>query len=198
MLLLGAALATDPLAAGATAQCQNAKCGGVDISYPFAMNSSSCPMVPAFEVSCNDMGNGVYKPFVGDVELLSIDVQLGQVRVGNRISYSCYNKSSRQIDSNVWELTLTGTGYRFSDSANKFIVTGCRTLAYIADQDYVGKYMSGCVSVCRRGDLIGVIDGVCSEKGCCQTTIPKGLDYYQMWFEESMNTSGIYNGTPCS
>uniref|UniRef100_A0A0E0GZQ3 Protein kinase domain-containing protein n=1 Tax=Oryza nivara TaxID=4536 RepID=A0A0E0GZQ3_ORYNI len=198
MLLLGAALAAEPLAAGATAQCQNAKCGGVDIPYPFVMNSSSCPMVPAFEVSCNDMGNGVYKPFVGDVELLSIDVQHGQARVRNHISYACYNNSTRQIDSNVWELNLTGTGYRISDSANKFTVIGCRTLAYIADQDYVGKYMSGCVSVCRRGELIGVTNNTCSGKGCCQTAIPEGLDYYQVWFEESMNTSGIYNQTPCN
>lgn len=91
-----------------------------------------------------------------------------------------------------------GSPFRFSDTANKFTVIGCRTLAYIADQDNVGRYMSGCVSVCRRGELTGVIDGVCSGKGCCQTTIPKGLDYYQAIWEESMNTSGIFYKTPCS
>ena len=188
MLLLGAALAADPLAGAATSSpCQNTtNCGGVDIVYPFGLSSSGCAMSPGFVVHCNDTGNGVPKPFiVRNVELLSIDVQLGQARVRNKISYACYNISSDKMNFYRWWLNLTGTGYRFSDSANKFTVIGCRTLAYIADQDYVGRYMSGCVSVC-------------SGKGCCQTAIPKGLDYYQMWFEESMNTSRIYDRTPCS
>ncbi|XP_006653304.2 wall-associated receptor kinase 2-like [Oryza brachyantha] len=192
------ALAAELLTAGATAQCQNTSCGGVDIPYPFVISSSGCATASSFEfqVDCNPVGNGVYKPFiVGNIEVFSINVQLGQARVGNGISSSCYNNSTEEIR---WRLNLTGTPYRFSDTANKFTVIGCRTLAYIADQDYVGKYMSGCVSVCRRGELTGVANGTCSGKGCCQTAIPKGLDYYQMWFEESMNTSGIYNRTPCS
>ncbi|KAF0892647.1 hypothetical protein E2562_017627 [Oryza meyeriana var. granulata] len=195
------ALAAEPLASGAMAQCQSiTKCGGVDIFYPFGLSSSGCAMAPGFEVHCNDTGNGVYKPFIGrNVELLSIDVQHGQARVRTGISSACYNISSQEMDpADEWYLNLTRTPYRFSDSANKFTVIGCRTLAYIADQDNVGKYMSGCVSVCRRADLKGVTNGTCSLKGCCQTAIPKGLDYYQVWFEKSMNTSGIYNQTPCS
>uniref|UniRef100_A0A0D9W3W9 Protein kinase domain-containing protein n=1 Tax=Leersia perrieri TaxID=77586 RepID=A0A0D9W3W9_9ORYZ len=199
MLLLRSALAAEHLsaAATATAQCQTS-CGGVEIPYPFGILSDSCPTEPVFEVFCNDTGNGVYKPFIGNIDLLSVDVQLAQARVMNRISSSCYNTSSQRMNFERWRMNLTGSPYRFSDSANKFTVIGCRTLAYIADQDYVGKYMSGCVSVCRRGELTGVTDGICSGKGCCQTAIPKGLDFYKMWFEESMNTSGIYNKTPCS
>lgn len=202
VLLLSTALAAETLdgAQAASSQCQNAtKCGGVDIVYPFGLSSSGCAMSPSFEVDCNNTGNGVQKPFLGYVELLSIDVQLSQARVRTRISSSCYNISTREMNfDDLWYVDLKDTPYRFSDSANKFTIIGCRTLAYIADQDDVGKYMSGCVSVCRRGELTSLINGTCSGKGCCQTAIPKGLDYYQVWFEQSMNTSGIYNRTPCS
>ncbi|KAF2933596.1 hypothetical protein DAI22_04g095900 [Oryza sativa Japonica Group] len=85
-----------------------------------------------------------------------------------------------------------------SDSANKFTVIGCRTLAYIFDDYNVGKYMSGCVSVCRRGDLSSAINGSCVGIGCCQTNISTGLSYYEVMFDYTLNTSGIYNRTPCS
>uniref|UniRef100_A0A0E0DD22 Protein kinase domain-containing protein n=1 Tax=Oryza meridionalis TaxID=40149 RepID=A0A0E0DD22_9ORYZ len=197
MLLLSTALAA-PFAAGETALCKNTTCGGVDIPYPFGISTESCAMGSGFDVDCTDTGNGVYKPFYGDVELLGIDIQRGQARVNNHISSSCYDAISKGMNSTEWFLNLTDTPFMLSDS-NKFTVVGCRTLAYIADQDYVGKYMSGCVSGCRRGDVSKAMNGICSGIGCCQTAIPKGLDYYQVFFDvSSMNTSGIYNRTPCS
>ncbi|KAG8063930.1 hypothetical protein GUJ93_ZPchr0004g39719 [Zizania palustris] len=87
-----------------------------------------------------------------------------------------------------------------SDS-NKLTVIGCRTLAYIADENDVGNYMSGCLSTCRRGEFKSATKGICNGIGCCQTKpIPRGLDYYRTWFDvNTMNTSSeIYNRTPCS
>lgn len=196
-LCLAIAFAAELLAGRAEGQCQNTKCGDVEIPYPFSTSLDKCA-ASAFEFDCNDTGNGVYKPFYGNVEVLSVSLQLGQVRVMNHISSSCYNLSSKDMHSDTWELNMTGTPFMLSDS-NKFTVVGCRTQAYIADQDYVGKYMSGCVSVCRRGDVWKATNGTCSGIGCCQTAIPKGLDYYQTFFDDSsMNTSRIYNRTPCS
>ncbi|RCV33185.1 hypothetical protein SETIT_7G062400v2 [Setaria italica] len=48
--------------------------------------------------------------------------------------------------------------------------------------------MSGCVSMCRRGDVRTLTNGSCSGIGCCQTAIPKGLQYYEVWFTEGFNT----------
>ncbi|KAF0892649.1 hypothetical protein E2562_017629 [Oryza meyeriana var. granulata] len=201
LLLISTVVAAEPLAAGAKAQCQDAECGGVDIPYPFGISSSGCAMAPSFELDCNDTaGNGVYRPFVGNVEVLSISLQFGQARVMNHISSSCYNRTSQKMDpADEWQLNLTTTPYRFSDSFNKFTVIGCRTQAYIVDQFYVGKYMSGCVSVCRRGDLRSAINSTCAGIGCCQTNISTDLNYYQVMFDDRyFNTSGIYNRTPCS
>ncbi|KAG8063948.1 hypothetical protein GUJ93_ZPchr0004g39269 [Zizania palustris] len=170
------------------------KCGDVDIPYPFGISSDNCAFSDDFKIDCNNS-----KPFYEDLELLNISLSLGQIRVMNQISSSCYNTTSARMDSSTeWQLNLTGTPFMLSDS-NKLTVIGCRTLAYITDDYYVGNYMSGCVSACRRGEVKSAKNGTCSGIGCCQAPIPKGLDYYQVWFDvNTMNTSGIYNRTPCS
>uniref|UniRef100_A0A0E0DD32 Protein kinase domain-containing protein n=1 Tax=Oryza meridionalis TaxID=40149 RepID=A0A0E0DD32_9ORYZ len=198
LFLISTKLAADqPLAAAGPIARSCHDCGGVQIPYPFGVSSSGCAMAPSFEVDCNDTGNGVSKPFVGNIEVVSLGN--GQARVMNHVSSSCYNRTSRQMNpADVWYLNLTGTPYRLSDSANKFTVIGCRTLAYIFDDYNVGKYMSGCVSVCRRGDLSSAINGSCVGIGCCQTNISTGLSYYEVMFDYTLNTSGIYNRTPCS
>ncbi|KAG8063956.1 hypothetical protein GUJ93_ZPchr0004g40374 [Zizania palustris] len=153
-----------------------------------------CAFSDDFKIDCNNS-----KPTIFGTEVLNISLSLGQIRVMNQISSSCYNTTSARMDSSTeWQFNLTGTPFMLSDS-NKLTVIGCRTLAYIADDYYVGNYLSGCVSACRRGEVKSATNGTCSGIGCCQTPIPKGLDYYLIWFDvNTMNTSGIYNRTPCS
>ncbi|CAL5034774.1 unnamed protein product [Urochloa decumbens] len=121
-----------------------------------------------------------------------------QIRMRMDMSSSCYDISRGKMRYNDWSLNLTGTPYRFSDTGNKFTVVGCRTLAYIGDQDDVGNYTSGCVAMCRRGDVTTLTNGSCSGIGCCQTAIPKDLRYYKVWFDPDFNTSEIYSASPCS
>uniref|UniRef100_A0A0D3FUT6 Wall-associated receptor kinase galacturonan-binding domain-containing protein n=1 Tax=Oryza barthii TaxID=65489 RepID=A0A0D3FUT6_9ORYZ len=178
---------------GAEAECPDTKCGSVDIPYPFSIGPGSCAM-PGFELDCKNYS----RPFLGDFEVVNISLQLSQLRVLNLISSLCYNSTSKLMEPNTFQSDLD-TPFMLSDTGNKFTVIGCQTLAYIADKDYVGKYMSGCVSVCRRGDVTSATNGSCSGIGCCQTTIPKGLRYYQVFFDQGFNTSdSIYNATPCS
>uniref|UniRef100_A0A0E0DD41 Wall-associated receptor kinase galacturonan-binding domain-containing protein n=1 Tax=Oryza meridionalis TaxID=40149 RepID=A0A0E0DD41_9ORYZ len=193
MLCLAAiAFVSELLTGGTKAQCPDTKCGGVDIPYPFSIGPGSCAMA-GFELDCIDS-----RPFLGDFEVLNISLHLSELRVLNKISSFCYNPASKLMEQNRFESNLD-TPFMLSDTSNKFTIIGCRTLAYITDQDYVGKYMSGCVSVCRRGDVTSATNGACSGIGCCQTAIPKGLGYYQVFFDTGLNTSNsIYNATPCS
>uniref|UniRef100_A0A0E0DD34 Wall-associated receptor kinase galacturonan-binding domain-containing protein n=1 Tax=Oryza meridionalis TaxID=40149 RepID=A0A0E0DD34_9ORYZ len=178
---------------GAEAQCQD-KCGPVDIPYPFSIGPRSCAMAAGFNLSCKNS-----RPFHGDFEVLNISLQLSQLRVLNKISSFCYNPSSQKMENHTWQKNLEHSPFMLSDSGNKFTVIGCRTLAYITDKNNVGKLMSGCVSACRRGDVTSATNGTCSGVGCCQTTIPKGLNYYKVFFEQAFNTSdSIYNATLCS
>lgn len=177
-----------------SSNCQR-KCGDVDIPYPFAIGPTDTPDhcgFPGFNVSCNHTGNGTYKPFRGGVELLNISLEDAQCRVMHFISSSCYNRTAKQMDYSEWQINLSKP-YRFSDIRNKFTVIGCRTLAYIDDDN---TYTSGCVATCGYGDLKTLANGTCSGIGCCQTSIPVDLKSYWVSFDESMNTSQIYNVTP--
>ncbi|PUZ46732.1 hypothetical protein GQ55_7G105600 [Panicum hallii var. hallii] len=197
---LGIALAVTLSAVGALAppssNCQR-KCGDVDIPYPFGIGPDDSPdhcSLPGFNLTCMDG-----RPYFIDVEVLGISLQQGFARMRMDMSPYCYNTSTKEMNGQYgWKLNLRGTPYRFSEAGNMFTVVGCRTLAYIADENDVGRYMSGCVSMCRRGDVRTLTDGSCSGMGCCQTAIPKGLQYYQVWFDEGFNTSEIYNTSRCS
>ncbi|XBI42668.1 hypothetical protein VPH35_107524 [Triticum aestivum] len=197
-----------------SSQCQR-KCGRVDIPYPFGIVHSSpdddyghCAM-NGFGLTCNENGidGGRHRPFYGDVEVVGVSLQQGQARMLNDISYYCYNTTSREMDRDEWWLNFVGTPLRFSDTTNKFTVIGCETLAYINgddsnhgdDGDYGGKYMSGCVAMCRGDDVMSTLsNGSCSGIGCCQTAIPRGLQYYHVEFDSAFNTTEIHNVSCCS
>jgi len=192
LLLLLAAQHT-PAVAVPGPECQT-KCGGLDIQYPFGIGGN-CSLSKRFNVSCQEVQQGVYKPFIGDVELLNISLINGTIRAMNRISTYCYN-SSGLMDPRTWRFDASHSPYRFSDVQNKFTVIGCNTLAYIyADSTGTG-YQSGCVSTCQN--LTDLADGSCSGLGCCQTAIPKGMGYYKVGFAKGFNTSQIWNFSRCS
>jgi len=170
------------------------KCGEVDIQYPFGI-SDNCSLSEGFNVSCQEVQRGVYKPFRRDVELLNISLINGTIRRLSHISTYCYNSSSGMMDSDTWHYNASLTPYRFSDVHNKFTIIGCNTLAYIYDTSRTG-YQSGCVTTCQN--LTDLTNGSCSGMGCCQTSIPKGMGYYEVSFDRSFNTSQIWNFSRCS
>ncbi|XP_052152955.1 wall-associated receptor kinase 2-like [Oryza glaberrima] len=171
----------------------NRSCGGVKIPYPFGLEPACA--LPGFNLTCNTTGHD--KLYYNEVEILSISLLEGQARMRMDISYYCYNTSG-QMDGSEWSLDLTNTPFRFSDNGNKFTAIGCQTLAYIDDLDATGRLTTGCVATCRQGDLSSITDGACSGIGCCQTTIPKGLQYYEVTFDSNFNTTEIYNMSRCS
>ncbi|KAF7081877.1 hypothetical protein CFC21_085782 [Triticum aestivum] len=210
LLWLGAVLAATPQP---SSKCQR-KCGSIDIPYPFGIvhspddDDGHCTM-NGFGLTCNETGidGGRHRPFYGDVEVVGVSLQQGQARMLNDISYYCYNTITREMDRDEWWLNFVGTPLRFSDTTNKFTVIGCETLAYINgddsnhgdDGDYGGKYMSGCVAMCRGDDVRSTLsNGSCSGIGCCQTAIPGGLQYYHVEFDSAFNTTEIHNVSRCS
>ncbi|KAJ3680199.1 hypothetical protein LUZ60_016477 [Juncus effusus] len=169
------------------------KCGDVDIPYPFGL-SPDCSM-EGFQINCT-MINGTYKPFVFNVEIQNILLPVGRARMKNNMSWECYNATSTTNFGSNWRLNFRSTPYRFSDVYNKFTTIGCETLAYIKDSDITKPYQSGCVSMCS--DISTVINGSCSGIGCCQTTIPKDLRYYNVQFDPNFNSSHVWNFSSCS
>ncbi|TVU15216.1 hypothetical protein EJB05_38724, partial [Eragrostis curvula] len=175
-------------------ECQK-KCGNVDIPYPFGIGMS-CSLAEDFNISCQ-VQDGVLKPFLYNFEVLDISLTDSTVRVMNFIATYCYNSSGLMEIGGFDSFNLNGSPYRFSDARNKFTVIGCNTLGYISDSDGTG-YTSGCVSTCTERSLSQVKEGTCSGIGCCQTTIPKGMDYYGVGFAKNLNTSQIWRFSRCS
>ncbi|XP_042450127.1 wall-associated receptor kinase 5-like [Zingiber officinale] len=195
------------------------KCGDVEIPYPFGIGAiiancsgegencffnstetaigANCSLGGDFNLTCNTMGSGLKKPFYYDLEVLNISLAMGQVRMLNPISSACYNPNYNNVTGTRWSLNLEETPYRFSNLHNKFTVIGCDTLAYILD--YHGSnisYYSGCVSMCE--DEQSIVNDSCSGMGCCQTSIPKNLQYYEVSFDGNFNNSATWRFSRCS
>ncbi|KAG6469628.1 wall-associated receptor kinase 2-like [Zingiber officinale] len=186
------------------------KCGDVEIPYPFGIGAfgsncsgerdhcifhntetgigANCSLGGGFNLTCNAIESGLTKPFYYNLEVLNISLAMGQVRMLNYISSACYDPNYNNVTYSEWRLDLEGTPYRFSDLHNKFTAIGCDTLAYILD--YHGSnisYQSGCVSICE--DEGSIVNDSCSGMGCCQTSIPENLQYYDVVFSRSFNRS---------
>ena len=181
------------------ADCETS-CGGVDIPFPFGMGDHC--WLPGFEIMCKDTGNGVLKPFMvsvdptkpkhATVEVLNISLEQGELKVLHPISSYCYDAASEMMVASLWSWRLTN--YSFSSTANKFTVVGCRARAYMYIGGTLGNnvpamYQTGCEARCVGGKMSL---NPCSGMGCCQTAIPKGLEYYRVRFDRRwMNKSGI-------
>lgn len=185
VLLLLAAKRT-PAIAVPSPQCQW-QCGGVDIAFPFGIGDN-CSLSAGFNLSCQEVQSGVYRPFQGNIEVLNISLINGTVRELNPVSTYCYDSSSGSMEPSTWSFDASRTPYRFSDVQNKFTVIGCQTLAYITDNTDK-SYQSGCVSTCQN--VSDLTDGSCSGMGCCQTDIPKKMGFYNVSFDPASDTSQI-------
>lgn len=202
---LCAALAVPWLPSGGLASspsddgCQR-ECGGVHIPFPFGTGPDHC-MLPGFRINCtDDSGIGTRKAMLRrNIELLDISLERGEARVLMYISFYCYNTTSRRMEHSEWRWSMEGSPFTFSHAANKFTVVGCRTLAYIGDdqRDDAATYRTGCVAMCDD-QRAALVDGSCSGMGCCQTAIPSGLQKFRVWFDRRINTSEINGVSPCS
>jgi hypothetical protein len=108
-----------PAIAVPSPQCQW-QCGGVDIAFPFGIGDN-CSLSGGFNLSCQEVQSGVYRPFLGNVEVLNISLINGTVRKLNHISTYCYD-SSGSMELSTWLFDASRTPYRFSDVQNKFTV----------------------------------------------------------------------------
>ncbi|KAJ1289266.1 hypothetical protein BS78_02G151000 [Paspalum vaginatum] len=187
-LVLVAARCAPAATALPSSECQS-QCGDVQISYPFGIGPN-CSLAAEFDVSCEQDQNGITRPSIGGSELLNISLTNSTIRVLNSITYYCYNEtwhmnSSEAVMQNsngtqlitveTYNISIGNSPFRLSDRRNKFTVMGCNTLGLFGSSNN-SDYASGCFSSCGR-NLSEQTDGSCSGMGCCQTAIPKGVDF---------------------
>ncbi|CAN7050584.1 unnamed protein product [Brassica rapa subsp. trilocularis] len=147
--------------------CQT-RCGNVSIEYPFG-TSQGCYYGGdnSFKLTCNETNKLIF----GGNEVINI-THNGELRVLVTRSYVCYNSQGNQTGrSNRW--TRLGN-LTFSDK-NRFTAVGCNTYAFLNTNE-VGNYSVGCMSTCSTPRET---NGTCSGGGCCQTSLPRRINYFR-------------------
>ncbi|KAB8112097.1 hypothetical protein EE612_050084 [Oryza sativa] len=183
-LLILLASAAESVAGQPAASCQ-ARCGDIDIPYPFGIGPN-CSRGKGFEIACNPRNDsGEMVPTLaaanGTIHVQSLLVApIPEVKVMLPVAYQCYYSNNSITDSFYGEVDLNNTGvYRISDSRNMFVVIGCNTLSYTQNGNsggkgpYAGLYYTGCVSYCN--DSSSARDSMCAGVGCCHIDISPGL-----------------------
>ncbi|KAI3958896.1 hypothetical protein MKX01_023572 [Papaver californicum] len=171
----------------------DAKCGTISIPYPFGIitpNGVGCSLDGAgigYGVTCNTSFQPP-KLFLDRSSIEIIDISETEIRITSIQAVLCHNTFGNvTIDRSVAWTNISGTTFRFSYTKNMFFAIGCSTYASIFGPN-LQNYSSSCSSQCN------------SRERCCQSTIPKGLNRYEMMLlpSSSQNISTISSFDPCS
>uniref|UniRef100_A0A453L3H0 Protein kinase domain-containing protein n=1 Tax=Aegilops tauschii subsp. strangulata TaxID=200361 RepID=A0A453L3H0_AEGTS len=183
------ALATADVPAGQRSGCP-AKCGDVDIPFPYGVGKE-CALHDGFNLNCTTV-EGVEMPLAGHIQVIKISLANSTATLNTTaISWKCYYPATGTMKSEKGWLNLTNTPYWISEVDNTVIVIGCNTLAYMRSSAYV----IGCFSTCEGTALE---NNKCSGAGCCQADVPKGIQYYEGYFNGNYNNTKNSQDISCS
>ncbi|KAM7507803.1 hypothetical protein LguiA_018256 [Lonicera macranthoides] len=163
-------------------------CGNLTIPFPFGTREG-CYLNQSFLITCNNT-----KPYLrkSDIEVLHIAIE-GELRIRVPVSYDCYDRQANRTTYSFGGLLLSS--FPVSSLKNKFTAVGCDTNAVITGS-VRQKYMTGCMSLC--GKIKDVRNGSCSGIGCCQTSIPDGVQDFSISVGSFYGHDGIWSFNKCS
>ncbi|KAL1545473.1 hypothetical protein AAHA92_22198 [Salvia divinorum] len=168
------------------------KCGNLTVPYPFGIGiDSGCGLNKGFELNCTT-AYGAPQALYGNIRFF--DISDDRCRISNVVARKCYDKAGSPTQENSASSDITETPLSYSP-LNKFTVIGCDDFALV---NGVGSrnFTSGCITLCSREE--DVIGGSCSGIGCCQTSLPKGLQYYDTSLASLNNHTNISSFGQCS
>ncbi|XP_024979022.1 wall-associated receptor kinase-like 10 [Cynara cardunculus var. scolymus] len=85
--------------------------------------------------------------------------------------------------------------YTLSD-VNKFIVIGCDDSAWLISQTNSRNVSTGCMVFCSTPE--DVVGDQCSGNGCCQSSIPKDINYYETDLNSLVDSKNTMSFNPCT
>ncbi|KAK8448266.1 hypothetical protein SEVIR_8G252300v4 [Setaria viridis] len=170
-------------------------CGGVTIPYPFGL-SEPCSWDKFFTLSCNRSFSPP-RPYLGNIEVMDITVETGEMRVYTPVSYRCFNSSKTvSVVSKSWTFNFAGTPFLVKPGRNEFTGIGCYNLALLRGKED-RSYFSGCLTTCTSLDeaaSAGNSNG-CTGLGCCQILTPSDLNVIDVDWSTHNNSAWTYS--PC-
>ncbi|KAJ1277083.1 hypothetical protein BS78_05G266800 [Paspalum vaginatum] len=190
------------------------KCGNLNIPYPFGIDSEHeiCSWHGLFSLTCNTSFNPP-RLYAGNVIVLNISLEDGQMVVGASYSQICHNDSSngttethgvpKYIRRHVADtetssettttLDLTNnTPYLISGARNEFTAIGCNTEAYLQGRED-WSYYTGCITYCVSLEEAAQDGEECAGLGCCQTSILGNLTVMQVSWKDPTPVQGSSN-----
>ncbi|TVU23445.1 hypothetical protein EJB05_25812, partial [Eragrostis curvula] len=146
------------------------KCGDVDIHFPFGIRDDCA--LPKFKLTCNSSSSSPPRLYRGNLEVMSITVETGEMRIVSPVSYICYNSSNTiEFDQLAgWNISVSRS-FLISKRRNMFTAIGCSTLAFLQGSEV----LTGCISSCDSLEDAARDKDECAGLGCCQTAIPGNL-----------------------
>ncbi|KAM3276125.1 hypothetical protein ACQJBY_044490 [Aegilops geniculata] len=167
-----------------------AKCGDVDIPFPYGVGKE-CALHDGFNLNCTTV-EGVEMPLAGSIQVIKISLANSTATLNTTaISWKCDYPATGTVRYDKGWLNLTNTPYWISEVDNTVIVIGCNTLAYMRSSAYV----IGCFSTCEG---TAPEHNTCSGAGCCQADVPKDIQYYEGYFNGNYNNTKKSQDISCS
>ncbi|KAJ3691467.1 hypothetical protein LUZ61_020631 [Rhynchospora tenuis] len=151
------------------------KCGKITIFYPFGFEHGC--FREGFRLMCNESDNQPRLFIYGsDYEITGLSLN-GGMDISVTATRACYNSTGSYESGTNTTIDLESSPYRFSYS-NDFYAIGCPNQGFFVDR--TGNYVSGCVSSCPPTHYsLGNSRASCTGVGCCKSSIPYGLSYYE-------------------
>ncbi|XP_076917632.1 wall-associated receptor kinase 2-like [Bidens hawaiensis] len=172
-----------------------AMCGNLSVPYPFGIGKDTgCSLDESFYVTCNT-SYAEPKLFFqsSNIQIYNISDSEFRIATDSGVSYKCFNKDETlSWDYGGW---YSISPFTFS-TKNKFIVLGCDDYSLFSGTDGA-DISSGCVTICSKAQHGTDINGQCSGMGCCQTSIPEGLNYYNITLYSFQNHRDVLSFNRC-
>ncbi|GKB91324.1 wall-associated receptor kinase 2-like protein [Tanacetum coccineum] len=160
-------------------------------SLPFGIgNDTGCSLDEDFYLTCNST-NETPKLFLTSSNIEVFNISDSEFRIFTGVGHRCYDRYGNVSDEDNWWTSLKV--FTFSEK-NRFTVIGCDDIALITGQER-DHYSSGCFGLCSN--LSDVPAGECSGKGCCQTSITKGLQFYNVTLDSFQNHKDVWSINEC-
>ncbi|GJZ30104.1 wall-associated receptor kinase 2-like protein [Tanacetum coccineum] len=171
--------------------CQT-HCGNITVPYPFGIGEDTgCALDKEFYLTCNTT-NETSTLFLGSSTIDIVNISDSEFRTTTGVAYRCYDRNGIVSGEFNW-WTRLNSALTFSEK-NKFTVIGCDDYALITGREG-DHYSSGCFGLCSN--LSSVTDGECSGKGCCKTSITKGLQFYNVTLDSFQNHKDVWSINRC-